>query len=79
MFSPSPLTRCALVARMSLAGVRRACISLNHMEVQLMATMESPLEEPLQEELKDLYDAEKQLTKALPKQGCRTSFRKAPR
>ena len=31
-----------------------------------MASMDS-LEELLQEELKDIYDAEKQLTKALPK------------
>ena len=31
-----------------------------------MASLES-LEELLQEELKDMYDAEKQLTKALPK------------
>ena len=31
-----------------------------------MANMES-LEELLQQELKDMYDAEKQLTKALPK------------
>src|SRR5207249_11460584 len=60
----APLNACAqLLLSDSRFGERE---KVSFQEAQRMANLES-LDELLQDELKDIYDAEKQLTKALPK------------
>jgi len=58
--------RIEVCAQLLLSPCRSAKANVLFQEAQRMASLES-LDDLLQDELRDMYDAEKQLTKALPK------------